>query len=787
MAPDTVTVLFVDYGNTESVVAAEIWACPAELAAVPPLAIHCSLPLEPQPWSDAAVDKFSALVGVGGAEERTLNMELVKPGDPALVNLYDAEQDVAFAMVGAGFGMVHVEERPVLVPVTTSEREESAPPPVAEPEKTSGGEAAVTTEGSADVQTAAAAAVVSAAETPAAPDADEAVFVAHVNSPLEFYVQSADTGPLDDLMEKLAAAFPAASPVSTVEVGLLAAAPYSEDGAPYRARVLSVADGEARVLFVDYGNSESVAVSELKALDAELAELPPQARPCQLAVEGCEEGAAERLRELAEAEEEAVTVRELAAGVVTRIRLTLSGGDAAGLLTAAGLCRSRTELQLPSPPPPPAEPLRVLVSHIDTPACFFVQRLSELAALDELADQLAELYDATEPPPPPVLAAPCCGDLCVARSAEEEGWHRARVETVSAEGQVRVRLVDFGSSAAATEVREAAPAVLRTPAMALRCRLPARPATDAGWSQEAAAALAELSAAADHKFDARLVSDGGETVVALLCLQGRSVTQTLQERGVEMLEEPLAAESVTTTAEETPAETEAAEQTVSKEMDDLALTEDQGKQEGGSTAEAEPAEAEAEPAEAKTEAAEAEAEPAEAKTELTEAEAEPAEAKTEPAESEAASSEAKTQEPTETTDDESGQSKQYLEESKGESDSEEPTKAEGTSDEKPNDSEEKADEKPDQTKKDDSPVKDSSGSEQKTDAADRSSPRSKDASPSKGDHSPVDGDTPGNGHSSPVNGQKTDHDASEEAPSTARKASAAEEAPAAPEDAQAAA
>ncbi|XP_037089736.1 tudor domain-containing protein 1-like [Pollicipes pollicipes] len=298
-AGDTCHLQFIDYGNCETAV-----------------------------WPDAAVDAFSALVGIGGADEKTLKLELVRPGDPALVNLYDGQQDVAFAMVGAGFGTV------------------PAPPAAGEQAQPSDEQSSVSA-GLAPVWDIA---------------AEQAVFVSHVTSPLEFYVQPADTAPLDELMERLAAEFGSAAPPPAAAPGQLVAAPFSEDGAPYRARLLAVRGDRADVLFVDYGNGEAVATAELRELDSALAALPAQARPCQLDVEACADGAAQRLRELTEQQEEPATLYLLAAGAVSRVRLTLAVGDAAEVLA--------------------------------------------LSALDELMDLLSELYEGREPAAPP-LAAPC--------------------------------------------------------------------------------------------------------------------------------------------------------------------------------------------------------------------------------------------------------------------------------------------------------------------------------------------------------------------------------------------
>ena len=75
---------------------------------------------------------------------------------------------------------------------------------------------------------------------------------------------------LQALMARLqteASGMPAAG---RVREGDMVAAPYSLDNAWYRARILSLKDGDAEVQFVDFGNKEKVTASCLKSLPGEL-------------------------------------------------------------------------------------------------------------------------------------------------------------------------------------------------------------------------------------------------------------------------------------------------------------------------------------------------------------------------------------------------------------------------------------------------------------------------------------------------------------------------------------
>ncbi|XP_026473884.1 uncharacterized protein LOC113377700 isoform X2 [Ctenocephalides felis] len=67
-------------------------------------------------------------------------------------------------------------------------------------------------------------------------------------------------------------------------IGELVIAPFSRDGFYYRAKVIQPGEyGYVKVLFIDYGNSEEVLISELYQFLSELADIPPQAVTCTLA------------------------------------------------------------------------------------------------------------------------------------------------------------------------------------------------------------------------------------------------------------------------------------------------------------------------------------------------------------------------------------------------------------------------------------------------------------------------------------------------------------------------
>ena len=70
-------------------------------------------------------------------------------------------------------------------------------------------------------------------------------------------------------------------PVIDPHPGMQCVARFSDDGALYRARVLSVNDDAVQVIFYDYGNTREISALDIFQITSEISdELPPQAVKC---------------------------------------------------------------------------------------------------------------------------------------------------------------------------------------------------------------------------------------------------------------------------------------------------------------------------------------------------------------------------------------------------------------------------------------------------------------------------------------------------------------------------
>lgn len=141
-----------------------------------------------------------------------------------------------------------------------------------------------------------AAAAAASAEEQAAAESDTTerkvdyieVAVTEATSSTTLWVQkTSDTGRLDELMDAISTHFTAHPPLGgahTPKAGEVCAAKFTLDDGWYRARVLKLEPGKnVTVLYIDYGNSETLSASRLASLPPQFVNIPPFAQEVFLA------------------------------------------------------------------------------------------------------------------------------------------------------------------------------------------------------------------------------------------------------------------------------------------------------------------------------------------------------------------------------------------------------------------------------------------------------------------------------------------------------------------------
>ena len=247
---DTLHVRFVDYGNDDDVPRSDVRQLIEKFRSIPVCSWHCQLSAHSDGdaicWTDTQREKFVELIEGG---EKVFRCSFISRSEsPYRVILKDEGVDVGQMLCGSEPAIgSHVVDGGKELPVSVVTKEL----PVAK-----------------------------------APTNITDVCVTSANSPSDFYVQLASVE--DELLEFADELFnhydgAASSNLSgDVEVGTVCCAPYS--GAWYRAIITDIiGPDEARVLYVDYGNSEVVSTStDLKELDDKFCTKPPFTFHCEL-------------------------------------------------------------------------------------------------------------------------------------------------------------------------------------------------------------------------------------------------------------------------------------------------------------------------------------------------------------------------------------------------------------------------------------------------------------------------------------------------------------------------
>ncbi len=245
----TAQVLFVDYGNSEEVQLTSLKALSSDYFVLPAQAISFSVAPSEGDWSEEACDSFVNLI-----HEKALDFTVIQldaDGYPSvkLCNPLNSDQDVAHELVRGCALQVHAGEK-INEPITLLK-----PPSLSQLLDFE----FLSLEVGKSYQN---------------------VFISHVESPAVIWCQLPK---YQDKLESLTAALesvgPTLSALDDIDVGVPCCAQYSVDNAWYRGTIESVdyTAETAQVLFVDYGNSEEVQLTSLKALSSDYFALPAQA------------------------------------------------------------------------------------------------------------------------------------------------------------------------------------------------------------------------------------------------------------------------------------------------------------------------------------------------------------------------------------------------------------------------------------------------------------------------------------------------------------------------------
>lgn len=333
-----------------------------------------------------------------------------------------------------------------------------------------------------------------------------AAYISHTDNPNRFYLQlEADENSIQEFAQSLQIVAPSLPKLTEFRAGVNCIAQYSLDGQWYRAKIIDT-DGEVTsVLFIDYGNTDSITNNNLlKTSNDSLEEIKKYALPCALAVQPAkssewDQKACEKMLGINEDLLHFVFISEDAA--LNYVTLYDGDRDIANELIAEGY----------------AEPLQKIkngekcyVSHIDSLDDFYIHMNSDTTALRLIEEYLSDVSKFE------TLAEYRAGTICIAQF-EDDLYYRAQILNDSpgdASKGIKVCFIDYGNTFEATELRSLPRNIAELPHLRKRCAL-RKPDDIERWSDKAEKKFEEITNAGATVLTVRLVKPDEKAIIEL--------------------------------------------------------------------------------------------------------------------------------------------------------------------------------------------------------------------------------------------------------------------------------
>ncbi|XP_017761897.1 PREDICTED: maternal protein tudor [Eufriesea mexicana] len=345
-------------------------------------------------------------------------------------------------------------------------------------------------------------------------------FVSHINSPNEFWVQEEKSvSDLEIMTDRfiIAHMFPK---VDEIKENLLCVAKYPEDECWYRARVISHNNNATRVIYIDYGNSATS--TEIRAIPADLADIPPLSRKCRLAMpEGIMEWSEKACEEFIALAADGATIFLLDVikeDETSLVKLTLNDKNVTDIL--ANFCKHYSPIIEERLPPLGEENSpNVFISRVNSPDEFWIQTENSNTDLNMMLDRLQAAPSFLP------LSTFEIGIICAANYLGDGQWYRAKILSHSENG-TEVLYIDYGNTAITNETRMLPVDIINIPPLSKRCALK-KPDTINCWSADACKTFEDLAACGETMFQFEILDDTSDPVYVKLSFNGSDVIDIL--------------------------------------------------------------------------------------------------------------------------------------------------------------------------------------------------------------------------------------------------------------------
>ena len=524
-------VKFVDYGNSDTLQDSSLIDIPRDFLSLPALAVHCSL------------DGVGVQVSSEAAKTAFNNLTLEQEGEGVVKSvLHDSSGPIYTIDLSLADGTkpvsVLVEGGHISIPrATLANLSPSSSPTLTE---------------------------VKVPSFPVATQVDACV--SYTESPANFYVQLTENfGTIEEMSLGMNEVYGKMSQreevLFSVNERVFCATKFSEDGLWYRARIVHVGGATAAVQFVDYGNGETVAVSDLKSLRAQfsveaclsvwctLDGLSPDVAQSNDVIVKFSEIVADDKKLVVKflkpfkSYSEPVPVQLLdtsqtgldqdVASVLTNVRSNTGqsqsqNGSAKVTMTStsskSGTARFEVAIQILKPDL--NHPLECTVTHMESPTEMYCQLASSTPLAEAMLEELYNFY--AEENAGSALESVEIGTICAA-PFEDGSWYRVKVTALNSD-LATVLYFDYGNSSevAVSDLRGLDAKFSTNPPHALKCSLNGiRPiGNEKQWTKECCEILTgavleqnctvTILSATDRVFDVQLTVAGSDMAQFLI-------------------------------------------------------------------------------------------------------------------------------------------------------------------------------------------------------------------------------------------------------------------------------
>lgn len=334
-----------------------------------------------------------------------------------------------------------------------------------------------------------------------------AAYISHTDNPNRFYLHlEADENAIQQFAQSLQIVAPSLPQLTEFRAGIFCIAQYSLDGQWYRAKIIDT-DGEVTsVLFVDYGNTDTITNNSLlKQSNESFDPIKHYALPCALAIQPTKstewnQGACEKMLTIAED----LLHFEFISEEPSLSYVTLYDGDRdiANELIIEGYAEPLQQLKNGE---------KCFVSHVDSLDDFYIQMNSDSKALNLIEEYLSDVSKFG------TLAEYRAGTICIAQY-EDGAYYRAKIlndsPTSDASKGIKVHFIDYGNTFMATELRSLPRSIAELPHLRKRCAL--RKADDIEcWSEKAETQFQKITNMGETVLTVRLVKPDEKAIVEL--------------------------------------------------------------------------------------------------------------------------------------------------------------------------------------------------------------------------------------------------------------------------------